>query len=507
MEPSFLKKIISKAPTEPGIYIFTGGRIKLYIGKAANLKARLSSYLKTTDDRILKMLSLATDIKTVETGSEIEALITESQYVKMYKPAFNIMLRDDKQYGFVGFTRSTSSGQVEKYPKVFITHQPTKQRSSAVVSSAVENRKKSSKAGPVPTALTPTALQPDFIGPFTDIGALKTTLRHLRKIFPYCTCKKPHNNFCLNYHIGKCPGFCCLKNNNPKTLQPPSSPSYTPPRSYHSVRYENNIKAVKKILSGKKNSLLKNMEKEMIKLGKEEKFEKAIELRKKIEKIKRVFENARIIQNILYYDTSNNHNQGVLLELKKFLRQKQLPRRIEGYDVANIQGKYAVGAMVVFTLQQSSGQANYKPDKNEYRKFKIQQRSSAVGSSALGGDTGMLKEILTRRFRHSEWPMPDLIIVDGGKAQLSTALAVVNSKFKTLNSKQIQNPKSKIPNVIALTKDKKHRGNKIYIAGKKTAVPLSRLPFSVKNLLLQVDSEAHRFAIAYYRHRHQKALS
>jgi len=147
-----LKKLISKAPTGPGVYMFTGGRRKLYIGKASNLKARLSSYLKTADQRILQMLSLATGVKTLETGSEIEALITESQYVKRYKPAFNIMLRDDKNFFYVDLTK-------EEWPKVFITHRPT------------------------------------LFGPFTDGTALKTTLRYLRRIFPYCTCKKPHNNF------------------------------------------------------------------------------------------------------------------------------------------------------------------------------------------------------------------------------------------------------------------------------------------------------------------------
>src|SRR3990167_5448977 len=139
-----------------------------------------------------------------------------------------------------------------------------------------------------------------YIGPFTDGTALKTTLRYLRQIFPYCTCKKPHNNFCLNYHIGKCPGFCCLKSTN--TSNRFLKLSYNNFRKRQDTRifqkeYRKNIKAVKDILSGKKTSLLKRLEKEMIKHGREEKFQEAIELRKKIEKIKRVFENASIIKN------------------------------------------------------------------------------------------------------------------------------------------------------------------------------------------------------------------
>ncbi len=468
MNPSFLKKQVSKAPTEPGIYIFTGpDRKKLYIGKASSIKARLLSYLKTTNHRILQMLSRATDIRTIETGSEIEALIMESQYIKKYKPMFNIMLRDDKQFGFVGFTK-------EEYPKIFITHQPTKVLS--IKYKVLRGQKIYNTKYIIPNT--------DFIGPFTDMGALKTTLRYIRGVSPYCTCKKPHNAFCLNYHIGKCPGFCCLKRSELSI-------------KYKVLReYKKNIKVIKKILSGKKTSLLKHLEKEMIKLGKEaalndnrseraslkerEKFNEAIELRNKIEKIKRVFENAKIIKEHLdqRYDTSKNHSESALLELRKFLKLKQPPRRIEGYDVANIQGKHAVGTMAVFT--------NGQPDKNEYRKFKIYTKNTP-------DDTAMLKEILTRRFNHPEWKFPDLILIDGGKQQLRTAEAVANSK---LHSKQIP--------IIALTKNKKHIGEKIYIHGRKNSIPLSRLPVSVKNLLLQIDAEAHRFAIGYYRELHRK---
>ena len=501
MTNASLKKFISTAPSSPGIYIFSakGGKKILYIGKAADIKARLRSYLKTKDSRILKMLALAISIKTLETGSEIEALITESQCIKKYKPAFNIMLRDDKQFFYVGITK-------EEWPKIFITHQPT------------------------------------FFGPFTDGTALKTTLRHLRRIFPYCTCKKPHHNFCLTYHIGKCPRFCCLKDSLERSgfgKLPILSDSRMDRRIAEKKLYSKNIKAIKNILSGKKTLLLKHLETEMIKLGKEaarsdnrseraslkerEKFQEAIELRDKIEKISRVFENARIIQNIPYYDISKNYSEKTSSDLGKILKLKKYPYRIEGYDVANIQGKYAVGAMVVFV--------DGKPDKNEYRRFKIRyqknqklllQKHNDRGNIAtideLANDTAMLKEVLTRRFNHPEWPLADLIVVDGGKAQLSTTLAVVRSKFKLLNPKQIQNSKPekgpagplgsfagfKIPKIIALTKNEKHRAVKMFVQNKKEAVPLSKLPANVKNLLLHINSEAHRFATSYYRKLHRK---
>ena len=470
-----LRKIKAKIPSSSGIYIFKNSASRpIYIGKAVNLKARIRGYLKDKDARIIKMIDSAAKLDWIETGSEIEALILESQYIKKYKPFFNIVMRDDKQYGFVGFTD-------ERFPKIFITHQPNL----------------SLQAGKL------TSWQARFIGPFTDIGALKTTLRHLRRVFPYCTCKNPHNNYCLNYHLDKCLGFCCLKN--------------TPYDAFLSryAEYRKNIKAITDILSGKKNSLLKELEKEMIALGKKGRFQEAIELRNKIEKIKRVFENVVVIQrnanlqmhtntaNNPYFDTSKNHNKEVLEDFKNILNLKKPPTRIEGYDIANIQGQYAVGAMVVFE--------NGVPNKNEYRKFKIRHfdisKFRNIDMSARG-DTGMLKEILIRRFRHSgmlrtpkpsakEWPTPDLIVVDGGKAQLSAVLKVI-SNFEFLTSKQVP--------VVALTKDGRHQGVKIFISGKKNPIPLSQMPISAKNLLLQVGSEAHRFAIAYYRHRHRKTL-
>ena len=217
MTVQYLKKIVSKLPVKPGVYFFRalGGK-NIYIGKAAWLRNRVLNYTKTEDSRIQKMIETAKSLKFITTDSDIEALILESQYIKKYRPIFNVVMRDDKQYGFVAFTK-------EAYPKIYVTHQPNK------------------------PAYKLTGLQADFIGPFTDIGALKTTLQYLRNIFLYCTCKQLHNNYCLNYHIGKCPGFCCLKQRNRDKGQ----------ETRDKLLYRKNIKAIKNILSGNKNSLIK----------------------------------------------------------------------------------------------------------------------------------------------------------------------------------------------------------------------------------------------------------
>ncbi|MBI2062599.1 MAG: GIY-YIG nuclease family protein, partial [Candidatus Yanofskybacteria bacterium] len=190
--PLNLKTMVRKLPRQPGIYIFKDAKDKpLYVGKASDLKSRLSSYSKIDDPRIKKMLVLASSLKFLKTGSDIEALILESQLIKKLRPRFNIVMRDDKQYFYVGFSN-------ENFPKIFITHQPTK---LVYGSQFTVHRPKTVNS----------KLETSFIGPFTDGDALKTTLRFLRSVFPYCTCQQLHHNYCLNYHIRKCLGFCCLK--------------------------------------------------------------------------------------------------------------------------------------------------------------------------------------------------------------------------------------------------------------------------------------------------------
>ncbi len=375
------------------------------------------------------MLSLAKSLEYISTNSDIEALILESQYIKKLRPRFNIVMRDDKQYFYVGFTQ-------EDFPKIFLTHQPQNNKAA--------------------------------IGPFTDGNSIKTTLRLLRRVFPYCTCKQLHNNYCLNYHIDKCPGFCCLKKPELRIT------------NYELREYQKNIKAIKGILSGKREFLIKKFEKEMKIMGRGGKFEEVQELQNKIKKVKNVFENARILRNTNFaiLDTDSNRGNDVLLkQLAKTIRLEHLPHRIEAYDIANIQGQHAVGAMVVFE--------NGEPAKNQYRKFKIYTKDTP-------DDTAMLREVLTRRLKHPEWPYPDLIVIDGGKGQLNAAIEVLRITNYELRTK-----------IIALTKNEKHMGEKIFIAGKNASIPLSHLPITVKNFLLRLDSEAHRFAISYYRKLHK----
>src|SRR3989344_2871609 len=198
-------KMQQKIPSDPGVYFFRNksGKI-LYVGKANNLKARLSSYFQK-NQKSLKTKSLLNEASSISwniLNSETEALIKESELIKKYQPKYNVLMRDDKQYFFVAITKET-------YPRIFLTHQPTKNYKLSTI---------------------------DYIGPFTDGAALKSVLKLLRRIFPYCTCKNTHKNLCLNARIGRCLGYCCITERQDITKK---------------IQYSKNISSIKKILSGK----------------------------------------------------------------------------------------------------------------------------------------------------------------------------------------------------------------------------------------------------------------
>jgi excinuclease ABC subunit C len=412
----------SDIPHKPGVYFFQNSLDKiLYVGKAVNLNGRLGYYLRDGDQpaKIKQLLKEANSISWEIFGSEAEALIKEAEYIKKHHPKFNVLMRDDKQYLYVGLTK-------EKYPKVFITHQPATKKAN-------------------------------YIGPFTESGILKSVLKSVRKNFPYCTCKTPHQTACLNAKLGKCPGYCCIIN---KDL------------SEYKKNYRKNIDSIKKILTGKNKSLAKKLKKEMQKLSKRRNYEEAGKIRDRISSLEKIFAHRHIVKRDQPSDTAKS-----LRALKNILNAKETSR-IEAYDIANIQGKFAYGSMVVF----SDGE----PQKNEYRLFKIKTVENS-------NDPAMIKEVLERRLNHKEWPMPNIILIDGGRAQLNTVYRALHHKLSA--------------KVIALTKNNKHKGDHIYLEKKLLPILLDSLPMHLKNLILRLDSEAHRFAIKNYRKLHRKSFS
>ncbi len=439
-----LSNKLKAVPKSPGVYFLKNSKGKvIYIGKARNLKNRVRSYFQPYSGFSGLRANLTDEITNIdwqETDSEVEALLLESRLIKKLKPRYNILMRDDKNYSFVVFTkpRKTSPRGKEEFPRIFTTHQPKDDAS-------------------------------EYLGPFTDAGALKKVLRILRGIFPYYIIKKHPRNKCTYCHIGLCPG---------------PNPSKT--------NYKKNIQNIKNILKGKRTSLIKKLGKQMRQLVKKEQFEKAAELRDKIEALARVFEHATVLSpdNIIRtYGRKYEHERGLtsfMKLLRKHLGIKLSPNkeiRIEGYDISNIQGAYATGSMVVFTLR-GSDPLKSAPDKKEYRKFRIKTVKGA-------NDVAMMKEVLRRRFKNTDWPMPDLILVDGGKAQLNATLYAAQQGLSLLGGT--------VPAVIALAK----REEEIYVPTKLKPIKLPKAS-PLLLLLMHVRDEAHRFAIGYYRGLHRQ---
>ncbi|MDP3784758.1 MAG: GIY-YIG nuclease family protein [bacterium] len=423
-----LRKDLKKAPNLPGIYFFKNkaGKI-LYIGKALNLRLRLLSYIdtKTLSAAKQRMIAEAAKVEWKECESEIEALIEEAVAIKRFRPKYNIVFRDDKQYLFVGFTR-------EKFPKIFITHQTQKLRT--------ENYK----------------LKTDYIGPFTEALSLRLVLKSLQKIFPYCTCRERHKRPCQRYEIGRCLGICC------------ADEKFFADANEHQNNYKKNIRAIKTVLKGKRPKVLKNLEKEMHGFSRERNFEEARKIRDQIFALENIFKHAPVIRREL-----DPERQKALVLAKELLGLADIPRRIEGYDISNLQGKNAVGSMVVFY--------EGAPKKEDYRLFKIRYKKTP-------DDIAMLQEVLLRRLRHDEWPLPDLFLIDGGLGQLNAAKQVLDLYQLT------------IP-VVALAK----REEELWVSSKKK-FQLKRLSPAVLYLFQNIRNEAHRFAINFHRKHRSKTL-
>lgn len=398
--------LCQKLSTSPGVYIFKDKNNKiLYIGKAANLKRRVSSYfLRPQDARVQKMVSEIKNIDYQKTDTAIEALILEANLIKQHQPPFNIKEKDDKSFLYVEITDET-------WPRVLLVRGTTK------------------PAG-------------ERIGPFISASQIRQALKILRKIFPWNTHPLNYKNLgrpCFDYEIGLCPGTCigAISRRN----------------------YLKNIKNLKIFFkspsklgeASKKEIIIKRLTKEMKLASVKTNFEQAEKLRRQIFALQHIQDIALIAKNAV------PHSAG----------------RLEGYDISNISGDSAVGSMAVFI--------NGEPAKNEYRKFKIQTIKKA-------DDIGMLKEILHRRFKNDwpasargestrGWPLPDLILIDGGVGQVNATNQILSEFGLKIT-------------VVGLAKGPTRKADKI----------IGRIPsFTNKNILIQLRDEAHRFAINYHK--------
>ncbi len=384
-----IKKKLARLPSTPGVYLFKDEKGEvLYVGKAGSIKRRVSSYFSAKKGSKADTISRETrKIGVKKMDTVIEALIEEARLIKKLIPKYNVKEKDDRSFLYLVITD-------EEYPRILL--------------------KRGKDLGKEKIRST--------FGPFVFSSEIRGALKVVRKIFPYSTHKKEEikkGKECFYYQIGLCPGTCAGVISRKEYLK--------------------EVRNIELFFKGRKKKILEELKKEMKEKSKKEEFEKAAELKRKIELLSHIRDIAVM--------GKEREKGGV---------------RIEGYDISTISGRLGVGAMVVF-----EGEA---PKKEDYRKFKIRNIREA-------GDTQMLKEVMQRRVKR-DWRLPHLILVDGGRGQVSAIEEVLEEEGLS------------IP-VVGIAKGRERKGERV----------VGKIPRGIKKeTLLKVQSEAHRFALSYHRH-------
>ena len=284
-----------------------------------------------------------------------------------------------------------------------------------------------------------------YFGPYTDPSLIREALTIIRKIFHFRTCDPFPKKECLDYHIHLCDAPCIEKISRKDYLR--------------------NIRSVILILEGKKDELYRNLRTDMEALSRDNKFEEAAKVRDQLRAIGALYSGSA---DVNYYKEAE--------QLQRAIGLTRMPERIEGFDISNIMGKQSVGSMVSFLAG--------KPDKSQYRRFRIKEVSGI-------DDFKMIAEIVRRRYtrlKRENLPFPDLIMIDGGKGQLSAACA------------ELEKLAVKIP-IISLAK----REEEIFLPGRRSPILLSKESLGLK-LLQRLRDEAHRFALSYHRNLRAKNM-
>ena len=533
-QQAYILEKVSHLPTTPGVYLWRDKYQRIiYVGKAINLRNRVRSYVQQDVNRSVKvtaMMRRAWDVETIQTKTEMEALILEATLIKEHHPKYNIMLRDDKTYPYVKVTVQ------EEYPRLFMTRRLERDGAK-------------------------------YFGPFTDVTAVHHVLRILRSYYPLRTCKSMKvERPCLQYHMHYCEGPCM---------------KYVTVEAYR--RYIDDIVA---LFEGKQVQVIQEITSKMEQASENLEFELAAKYRDDLLSIQKVQEKQRMVtqrgdMDVLgmaidgpmaciqlffirsgrllgrenyfvqhegdspelvmtefikqYYGgstfipkelllpmdsvdrelfsewfTSMKGQQvdvsvpqrgykkdlikmaeenaqnflaerrrqwqytidkagGAVKKLAEVLDLPRLPERMECYDISHMQGAETVASMVVFE--------GGKPAKREYRRFKLKTVQGKPD------DFASMAEIMERRYgNEKDWPMPDLIIIDGGKGQLNAALPVIRAMGVT-----------DVP-VISLAK----RIEEVFVEGESESIILEHHTPELQ-LLQQIRDEAHRFAITYHR--------
>jgi len=404
------KEKIKNLPPSAGVYLMKDSEgTVLYVGKAKNLKKRVSSYFypnKRLPERLEALIAKVDDITYMPTATEAEALIYENSLIKQLSPRYNVALKDGKSYPMLKLTVN------EKFPRLIITRE--RKDDGAI-----------------------------YYGPYSNAKLLRQALDILKWLFPMRTCAKLPRKVCLNYHIKQCLGPCEGR--------------------IDEALYGEIVAELKMFLEGRKNELLQVLTEKMNDASRHERFEEAALLKDRIEILGSMKERS------VRYGPLND-----IEELKNILGLKKDLNVIEAFDISNTMGKEAVGSMIYF----------YKgrPRKSEYRLFKIK---TVAGID----DYSMMREVVGRRYKRlieEGSPLPDLILIDGGKGHLGAALGELDKLGI-----------SGVP-VVGIAKE----FEQLYLKDKAEPLILPRTSKAL-HVLERIRDEAHRFAITY----HKKLLS
>jgi len=371
-----LRAHIANFPKTPGVYLMKDGKGRmLYVGKAKDLRSRVSSYfqdsadlMRTRGPDIARMAAMVIDIDFLECETEVDALLQENRLIKDIQPQFNAALKDDKSFPYLEITTG------DDFPGVFVTRSP---------------RIKGSK----------------LYGPFTSAGGLRDAVNALQKVFKFRTCeldirkddeKRRFFRPCLLHSINQCTAPCADR---------------------ISVEdYKRDIDRLKRFLASRRSVVLREMEKEMAMAAAALDFEEAARVRDRIKAIQKLELSGDVDEDVqpevFYVDPRKG-----LERLQKILELEHTPRIIEGIDIANLQGNESVGSLVCFIDGVSF--------KSGYKRFRIK---TVEGQD----DYAMIREVVQRRYRHAaegEEMYPDVILIDGGLGQLHAALEACAEAF------------------------------------------------------------------------------
>ncbi len=424
-------------PDSPGVYIFKDyKKMPLYIGRATSLRDRVKSYfsadlIETRGPRIIDMVTRAKSLSIQKSGSVLEAIILESNLIKKYQPTYNAAEKDDKSSQYVVITD-------ELWPRVFL------------VRARDFDEMNSARALPYKVS--------EIFGPYPYGGLIKEALRILRKLFPFKDKKSydpRHDRFYRSISRSPDQGTADIDANLPADMKSRSDTEET----FHihaTEAHEQYMKTIKYLVlffQGKKVALRAKIERDMKRQALTMHFEEAGES-------KRLLYALDHINDISLIKADKVNANGISGEVGRALK-------MEAYDVAHLSGTNVVGGMVVALDDEITS--------GESRKFKISKQAN--------NDTAALAEILLRRFNHTEWTYPDIIVVDGNEVQVKVAESVLRSR--RLN----------IP-IIGVTKNAQHRADRL--------IGDTSLVGKYRSTIIRLNAEAHRYTIAFHRQRRGK---